>query len=98
MEAEGQSDRIVSGMEVSMKQTCAIEFLHVEKIILIDIHWCLLNISEIQTVDVSTVRWWVVCFSSNNSDCFNSTGADFYKHSMQLLFIAGDITSLMVEK
>ena len=30
--------------------------------------------------------------------CFNSTGADFYKHSMQLLFIAGDITSLVVEK
>ena len=33
-----------------------------------DTHWCLLNIYGDQTVDVSTVRRWVVCFSSGDSD------------------------------
>ena len=56
MAAEGQSEKKVSGMEVSMKQMCGIEFLHEEKIILISIHWCLLNVYEDQTVDESTVR------------------------------------------
>jgi len=40
------------------------EFLCAEKIALIDILWCLLNISGDQTMDVSTVRQWVVCFSN----------------------------------
>jgi len=34
-------------------------------------------------VDVSTVRQWVVCFSS--ADSVTSIGADFYKHSMMAL-------------
>ena len=34
----------------------------------IDSHWCLLNVSGDQPVDVSTVRWWVVHFSSGDSD------------------------------
>ena len=38
------------------------EFLCAEKIALIDILWCLLNISGDQTMDVSMVRWWVVFF------------------------------------
>ena len=42
--AEGQSDKMVSDMEVHMKQRCATEFLHVEKIAPIDIHQSLLNI------------------------------------------------------
>ena len=33
-----------------------------------DIHWHLLNICGDQTVDLSTVRWWVVRFSSDDSD------------------------------
>ena len=33
-----------------------------------DIHRCLLNIYRDQTVDVSTVREWVACFSSGNND------------------------------
>jgi hypothetical protein len=45
----------------------ATEFLHVEKA-LTDIHQCLLNVSGDQTVDVSTVRWWVVYFSSGDSN------------------------------
>ena len=31
MAAEGQSDTMVSGMEVQMKQRCVTEFLHTEK-------------------------------------------------------------------
>jgi len=33
-----------------------------------DIHQCLLNIHGDQTVDVNTLRWWAVCFSSGDSD------------------------------
>lgn len=35
---EGQSDKIVSNMEVCMKQSSGTEFLHEEKITLTDIH------------------------------------------------------------
>ena len=41
MEAEGQSDRMVSDMEMLMKQRCLVEFFHEEKIektALTDIH------------------------------------------------------------
>ena len=40
------------------------ELLHAEKMALIDIHWWSLSVYGDQTVDVSTVRWWVVHFSS----------------------------------
>jgi len=36
-----------------------------------DIYQCLLNVYGDQTVDVSTVRWWVGHFSSGNSDVNN---------------------------
>jgi len=68
MTAVGQSDKMTSDMEVRMKQRCVIEFLHVEKIAPYDIHRCLLNVYGDQTVDVSTVRRWVVRFSSGDSD------------------------------
>jgi len=51
-----------------MKQRCVSEFPHVENMALIDRHQHLLNVSGNQTVDVSTVRQWVVCFSSGDSD------------------------------
>ena len=38
MAAEGQSDRMVSDMEVCKKQRGGIEFLHVEEMVLTDIH------------------------------------------------------------
>ena len=38
MVAERQSDRMVSDMEVHMKQRCITEFLHVEENAPIDIH------------------------------------------------------------
>ena len=57
MAAEGQSDKMVSAMEVCMRQRCGIEFLHAEKIALTDIHQCLLNVYGDQTGDMNTVRW-----------------------------------------
>ena len=44
MAAEGQSDKIVSDVEVCMKKMGVTEFFHVEKIIPIDVHQHLLNI------------------------------------------------------
>ena len=60
MAAEEQSDKMVPEMEMCMKQRCVIEFLHTEKMALVDIHQHLLNGCGDQTVDVSTVRRWVV--------------------------------------
>ena len=51
-----------------MKQRCGIEFFSVEIMALTDIHQCLLDAYEDQTVDASTVRWWVVHFSSGDSN------------------------------
>ena len=54
-----------------------------------DIHWLMLNIYGDQTVDVSTMRWWVVHFSNGNSDVkekpFPDGHTDFYEHGMQAL-------------
>jgi hypothetical protein len=66
--AEEQSGEMASDVEVHTKQKCVIEFLHAEKIAPIDIHRRLLNVYGEQTVDVSTVRRWVVRFSSGDSD------------------------------
>ena len=59
---------MASDMEVRMKQRYLIELLHAEKIAPNDIHRRLLNVYGDQTVDVSTVRRWVACFSSGDSD------------------------------
>jgi len=67
-DSRGQSNKMVSDMEVHMKQRCVIEFFHVEKFAPNDIHRSLLNVYGDQTVDVSTVRQWVACFSSGDSD------------------------------
>jgi len=78
---------MVSDMEVFMEQSCVTEFLHVEKTVPIDIHWCLLNVSGDQTVEVNTVKWWVVHFSSGTEQTSNIQNghADFYESSMQAL-------------
>jgi len=67
-DSRGQSNKMAPGIEVCMKQRFVIEFLHVEKFALNDIHRCLLNVHRDQTVDVSTVRQWMACFSSGDSD------------------------------
>ena len=46
-----------------MKQRCDAEFLHTEEMAPTDIHELMLSVYAGQTVDVSTVRQWVVCFS-----------------------------------
>ena len=59
MVAEGQSDRMVSDVEVQMKQRCVTEFLHVEIMTSNSIHQCLVSVDGDPTVDVSTVRQWL---------------------------------------
>jgi len=56
MAAEGQSDKMVSDVEVFMKQRCGTEFLHAEKMAPISIHHHLLNIYGDQTVDNQAAR------------------------------------------
>ena len=77
--AEGQSERMVSDIEVSMKQRCGTEFLHVEKIAPIDIHLRLLNMDGDQIVDVSTV---VDSTFQQWQQQVTSAGVDFYEHGM----------------
>ena len=91
MAAEGHSDRMVSDMEVQMKQRCGTEFLHAEKIASTDIHQHLLNVYGDQTADVSTVRQWVVHFSSVHSNSESTPPVQiFTSMACRLLFIAGE--------
>ena len=62
------TDKMASDVKVHMKQKCVTEFLHAEKMAPTDIHWHSLNVYGDQTLDMSTVRWWVVHFSGGNSD------------------------------
>ena len=97
MAAEEQSDKIVSDMEVHMKQRCVIEFLQMEKNSSTDIHQCLLNIYGDQTVDVSTARLWVVHFSSSDSDNGSPPMVQiFMSAACRLLFNAGENAQLIV--
>ena len=59
---------MMSDVEVHMKQRDATEFLDLEKITRSDIHQLLLYSSRDQIVDMSTVRCWVVHFSSGDSN------------------------------
>lgn len=68
MATEGLSDRMVPDMEVSMKRSCDIEFFRVEENSSFDIHQHFLDVCGDQAVGVSTVRGWVVHFSSGHSD------------------------------
>jgi len=95
MTAEGQSDKMASDMEMRMKQRCVIEFLHAEKIAPNDIHWRLVNVYGDQTVDVSTVRWWVACFSSGDSDMKDKQrsgcSAQLSHHEMKSISISSSV-------
>ena len=68
MAAEVQSDRMASDMEMHLKQMCGIEFLCTEEMAPTDIHQHLLVVYGDQRMDASTVRLWVVHFSSGNSN------------------------------
>jgi len=65
-----------------MEKRSGTEFLHTEKNAPIDIYQVLLSIYGIQTVDVSTVKWWVLHFSSGDS-ASSHAGADFYERNVQ---------------
>ena len=54
-------------MEVHVKQRVSFSSSVQKKIAATDIRLCPLSIYGDQTVDVSTVRWWVVHFSSVDS-------------------------------
>ena len=85
MAAEGQSGKMMSDMEVQMKQKCVTELRHVEKMSPIDIFQCLLCIYRDQTVDVSTVMWWGVYFSSGDSNSGPHPAIKLYKCAVQVL-------------
>ena len=100
MAAEGQSDRMVSDMEMQMKQRTATEFLYEEKIAPKDIHQHLLNTYGGQRVGVSTVTQWVVYFSSGDSNVKDKprsrrTQTDT-STPYRLLFIASENAQLIV--
>ena len=63
--------------------------LHAEKMVPTDILWCLLSTYGDQTVDVSTVRQWVVCFSSSNSGSLTLLPI-FIGMVYRFLFISGE--------
>jgi len=88
---------VASDVEVCLKQRCVTEFICVEKMTPTDIHQCLPNIDGDQTVAVSTVKQWVVHFSSG--DCTSASPPlmqVFTSMVCRLLFIAGKNAELMV--
>ena len=56
-------------MEVCMKQRYGIVLLCEQKMAPSDIHQCLLNVCGDWTVDVSSVRWWVVTATRSRWPC-----------------------------
>ena len=89
MAAEEQSDKMISDMEVCVKQRHVIEFPRAEKMAPINTHWWLLDISGDQTLDVSTVRQWVMQFnSSDDSSRAPPPVQIFMSVACRLLFIA----------
>lgn len=56
MAAERWSDKVMSDMEVEMKERCVTKFLLIEKIAPNNIHRLLLNIYGDQAVNVSTLK------------------------------------------
>ena len=94
MAAEGQSDKKAFDMDVYMEPKCGTEFLHVEKVAPIAIHWHLLNTNGDPIVDVSTMRLWVVHFSSGSISSGSSPLVQIFKTgSRRLLFIIGKMQS-----
>ena len=75
---------MVCDVEVHMKQKTGIEFLHVKKMALVDTDPLSLKRYGDQTVDMSTVRQWVVLFSSGDSGSPLLVQV-FFEHSMQAL-------------
>ena len=92
---KGQIERMVSNMQVHTRQRCVTEFILMENTAPIDIQQHLLNVSRDQTVNVSTVRWWVLRFSNGNNGSLLPVQV-VTRTACRLLFIAGKNTWLMV--
>ena len=80
MAAQGQSNKMMSNVEVHMKQRCVTEILQAEKNCT---HWHSSMLAEYLWRPNSTVMQWVLYFSVGDSDSVTSTGADFCKHGMK---------------
>ena len=81
---------MASDMEVHMKHKRGTEFLHVEKGAPNGIHQHLLNVNRDQTVGVSTVREWVVHFSSGDSASGSPLSAQmFMSVACRLVLVTG---------
>ena len=63
---------MASDMRVRAKQRCVIEFLHAEKIAPNEIHQRLLNIYGDKTVDLNTVKQWLMRLSSGDNDTIDN--------------------------
>jgi len=65
-----------------------------------EIYQSLLNVCGDQTVDVSTERWWVVCFSNGHCDLKNKSYSRwpcrFLSVVCRILFITGENAQLLV--
>ena len=98
---------MASDMKVHMKQmsvteflhtenmaSIGTEFLHTETLATIDIYWLLLNIYGDQSVDVRTVRWWVMQFNNSDSNFWSLPLVQaFMSVVCRLLFTAGEDAS-----
>jgi len=61
-----------------------------------DIHQHLLNIPGDQTVDVSTLWWWLLHFRSRDSNCGSPLLVQIFMNmACTLLFIAGENAELL---
>ena len=73
------------------------EFPHELKTASTDIHWYLLNIGGNQIVEVSIVRWWVLRFSSGDSNSGPPLLVQiFMRLTFRFLFITGKNAQLVV--
>ena len=77
MAAEELFDKMVSNMEVCLKEGCVTEFLQVERMTPIDIQQHLLNISGCEHSDVvggAFQQWqqWVTSIGALDADSFSS--------------------------
>ena len=81
-------------MDMCRKHRCVVEFLHVEKT---DTHRCLLSVFVDQTMDMSTVRQWMVHFSSGDSNSWSPPLMQIFMSAAYRLFlITGKNAQLMV--
>lgn len=75
---------MVSDMKVHKKHWYVIKFHHKEILhqLTFIAKYYLRNVYGDQKADVSTVRWWIICFSSGSRDVCEKVGANFYDENV----------------